>query len=188
MFGLTKTYAAGTFSPTAIDAFMTAFKDALAADGAFVTKNDTEGFHWGVPFARPGNQTDDSPFWGITGDGSSGFEVFAYVGESGDIIEQQTSPATFINPSMDAHTLYAAASGGHGWWWIAARDDDSGSVVTLIAGVSSRRYPSDLQCGIVSRYGIVNLCYGPPWPCMNVPYATNASTGADVTNCKLTLF
>jgi len=188
MFGITKNYAASGLDATALAAFLAKFKLRLEWDGARILKNDADDFHWAAAFAQMGDQTDDTPCWGFSGSAATAVSAFAYTGRNDGSVVEKTETFAIMMPTTVVTNVYAAADTRLGWWWMAALNEEAGFVLTLAAGVSSRRYPADTHTGLVARYGIVNLCYGPPWPCMAVPYAANASTAERGTNAKLTVF
>ena len=67
MFGLTKIYPAGTFLPSEVNAFFTEFKARLVEGGVVVQQNEVSEFRWGASGVISGQQSDDSPFWGLSG-------------------------------------------------------------------------------------------------------------------------
>ena len=185
MFGLSKTYAAGTFDEDAIAAFVNLFKMHLTDAGVMWQWDDTDEFRWGPAGAVSGQRTDDTPFWRISG---TDFSALAYTGMPDTTVDEQTSTIAFISPQDNPVSLYAAASFREGWWWIAAKDTVSDALVTLIVGASSRRYAYDQVDGLVARYGLINATEGPSWPRFRVPYATDQIDGVRVYDATLTLY
>jgi hypothetical protein len=182
MFGLSKTYADGTFDADAIAAFIDVFKLRLSDAGVMWQWDDADEYRWGPAGAVSGAQVDDTPFWRISG---TDYQPYAYIGTPDYVVDEQTNHNAFVSPQTEGVELYAAASFRAGWWWIAARTTTSHALVTLIVGATSRRYSADQVEGLVARFGLINA---PDGLHFQVPYAVRQDNGVRIGDAYLSLY
>lgn len=168
--GFKTAIAADTFSSSTLTQLFGQLRAALVEAGFTVnidTATTLDVSRTGTP---PGAGDDDTPHWAFTlaDNGSiralTAHSVYGATLHSAGALSHQRSLiyATAQPAQMPDLTLWFAADGGAGWWWVHVNVADptspsGGSFGAGCAGVTTRRYSSDLHQGLCARYGLRTL-------------------------------
>ncbi|MEN9357650.1 MAG: hypothetical protein RL695_1821 [Pseudomonadota bacterium] len=165
--GFKKTYPAESFGVASVLDLFTHLK-LFVANAGFKVLHETER---GIDFIRAGSADgvadDDTPHWAFSFAEVNGagiiyaHAVFGkhYLDADARIRRSILVSSGWLYPPIPAVSIWFAASGAGGGWWLHGTSPDADSATGIkmnfaYAGVSSRRYPSDMHQGLCARYGV----------------------------------
>lgn len=165
--GFKKTYAAGTFDKAAVQALLGSIRSAVASAGFNVLIDTAEAVDFLRAGSPAGTADDDTPHWAL---------VYTDLGEHGQLLAHAVHGMNYQDAGARSNSnrlirtaslpqptpelnVWFAADGQAGWWWlhVSAVEPTSRSGQSFRytgAGVTIRRYPSDMHQGLCSRYGL----------------------------------
>lgn len=164
--GFKKTFTSGTFSRQAL---LDTIRPYIASAGFNILINDTTLIDFIRADGTADDANDDLPHWALSIEDSynnnielCASAVYGAAYNDQDARTNRTEITSIWNlpdaPSFDVSVAFAA-DGFSGWWWIHGIKQDAGSdpeLTFFAAGVTSRRYPTDMHQGLCARYGIID--------------------------------
>lgn len=165
--GFKKTYPAGTFDNAGVQALFAHLKTFVASAGFNVLLDTADGIDFIQMGATAGTAHDDVPHWAFSFAGQDTFGLItAYPVFGNDYLDPSAYAQSYTlvhsawlgNPTAEI-SIWFAADGVAGWWWLHGLQVDANSTTGVsmrfaVAGVTSRRYPSDTHQGLCARYGL----------------------------------
>ena len=159
--GFSRTYAAGAFDAAAINLLFADLRATLLGCMFMPIIDSETAIDFQPPYAQPGSRNDDVPHWAFSleqqQDGNNFITAYAVHGNDYLDVSGFHSSSTLVYSSLyggapPALRLWFACDSIGGWWWLVLLPEGGASLT--LAGVTSRRYPSDQHQGLCARYGL----------------------------------
>lgn len=168
--GFKKTYPMGSFDANAVSALFSLLRAAIIDAGFKINIDEPATLDFSRADTVTGMAHDDVPHWALTLTAEStqttltAHSIFGAHLHAEGVLSHDNRVAAGSSPPAPSpdFILWFAADGGAGWWWshinVADANSPTGaSFAFACAGVTSRRYPSDLHQGLSARYGLRTL-------------------------------